>query len=44
MALIQAGLRIDVFTEDAVPDMYRGLDGDPTWLPASYAIIASKTS
>jgi SAM-dependent methyltransferase len=42
-ALIQAGLRIDTFTESAVPDMYRGLDRDPTWLPASYAIIASKT-
>jgi len=41
-ALIQAGLRIDTFTESAVPEMYRGLDGDPTWLPASYAIIASK--
>jgi SAM-dependent methyltransferase len=43
-ALMQTGLRIDSFTEGALPGMYHGLDGDATRLPAYYAIIASKAA
>jgi len=41
-ALIQAGLSIGTFSEGGLASMYAGLDGDPTWLPAYYVIIASK--
>jgi SAM-dependent methyltransferase len=42
MAIMGAGLRLDSIAEGAEADMYAGLDGDPTRLPAYYVIIASK--
>lgn len=41
-AVLGAGLTIRRFAEGATSDMYRGLEPDPTWLPAYYVITASK--
>jgi len=41
-AVLGAGLTVRRFAEGAASEMYRGLDPDPTWLPAYYAITASK--
>jgi hypothetical protein len=41
-AVMRAGLVVKRFAEGSISSMYKGLKPDPTWLPAYYAIIASK--
>jgi SAM-dependent methyltransferase len=41
-AVMSAGLVVKRFAEGSISSMYNGLKPDPTWLPAYYAIIASK--
>ena len=42
-AVMSAGLAVKRFAEGSISSMYNGLKPDPTWLPAYYAIIASKS-
>ncbi|MFI5710261.1 class I SAM-dependent methyltransferase [Kribbella sp. NPDC051620] len=42
MALLNAGLRLDSFTESPAPDIYNGLGPAATRLPAYYVIKATK--
>jgi SAM-dependent methyltransferase len=41
-AVLRAGLVVTRFAEGSISSMYNGLQPDPTWLPAYYAILASK--
>jgi SAM-dependent methyltransferase len=42
MALLNAGLRLDAFTESPAPDIYAGLGSTASQLPAFYVIKATK--
>jgi SAM-dependent methyltransferase len=42
MSLMRAGLRITEFSEASYPDMYAGLGDTANWLPATYAIKATR--